>query len=91
MVDDLRDATAEGQATRESLARVANVEQRKTNEMIGAELGYRYVGSPIVCEEPGGPDHQLRDYVPTTWPGARLPHVWVDAGRSVHGQAYQQG
>ena len=81
---NIRDATAEGQATRESLARVANVEQRKTNEMIGAELGYRYVGSPIVCEEPGGPDHQLRDYVPTTWPGARLPHVWLAPGRSVH-------
>ena len=46
--------------------------------MIGAELGYRYVGSPIISEEPDGPDHLLREYVPTTWPGARLPHVWLD-------------
>ena len=37
---------AVGQATRENLGRMADVEQRKTNEMIGAELGYRYVGSP---------------------------------------------
>ena len=29
--------------------RVADVEQRKSNEMIGAELGYRYVNSPIIC------------------------------------------
>jgi hypothetical protein len=81
---DIRDATPEGQATREHLARVANVEQRKTNEMIGAELGYRYVGSAIVWDEPGGPEHLFRDYVPTTWPGARLPHVWLEEGRSVH-------
>jgi hypothetical protein len=46
--------------------------------MIGAELGYRYVGSPIIREEPGGPEHLFREYVPTTWPGARLPHVWLD-------------
>jgi 2-polyprenyl-6-methoxyphenol hydroxylase-like FAD-dependent oxidoreductase len=81
---DIRDKTPDGQATRDNLARVANVEQRKTNEMIGAELGYRYVGSPIVWEEPGGPEHLFREYVPTTWPGARLPHVWLDEGCSVH-------
>jgi len=81
---DIRDATPDGQATRDNLARVANVEQRKTNEMIGAELGYRYVGSPIIWEEPGGPEHLFREYVPTTWPGARLPHVWLRDGRSVH-------
>ena len=81
---DIRDPTPSGQATRDNLARVANVEQRKTNEMIGAELGYRYVGSPIIWEEPGGPEQLFREYVPTTWPGARLPHVWLDEGRSVH-------
>jgi 2-polyprenyl-6-methoxyphenol hydroxylase-like FAD-dependent oxidoreductase len=62
----------------DELVAVADVEQRKSNEMIGAELGYRYVGSPIICEEPGGPEHQLREYVPTSWPGARLPHVWLE-------------
>jgi hypothetical protein len=81
---DIREATAAGQATRERLAQVANVEQRKTNEMIGAELGYRYVGSPIVVDEPGGPEHLFREYVPTTWPGARLPHVWLGDGIALH-------
>jgi len=81
---NIRDATPEGHATRDNLARVANVEQRKTNEMIGAELGYRYVGSPVIWEEPGGPEHLFREYMPTTWPGARLPHVWLREGCSVH-------
>ncbi|HWK66473.1 MAG TPA: FAD-dependent monooxygenase [Rhizobiaceae bacterium] len=74
---DITDDTPEGQATRDNLARVADVEQRKTNEMIGAEMGYRYVASPIIWDEPGGPEHLFREYVPTTWPGARLPHVWL--------------
>ena len=77
---NIRDATPEGEATRDQLARVADVEQRKSNEMIGAELGYRYVGSPIIWDEPGGPEHLFREYVPTTWPGARLPHVWLERG-----------
>ena len=42
-----------GAATRADLARVADVEQRKTNEMLGAELGYRYVDSPLIAAEPG--------------------------------------
>jgi len=75
---NIRDRTAEGQAARDQLVRVAEVEQRKSNEMIGAELGYRYEGSPIVCDEAGGPEHPLREYVPVAWPGARLPHVWLE-------------
>ncbi|MCG6877455.1 MAG: FAD-dependent monooxygenase [Betaproteobacteria bacterium] len=75
---NIRDRTAAGQATRDRLVQVADVEQRKSNEMIGAELGYRYEGSPIVCDEAGGPEHALREYVPVAWPGARLPHVWLD-------------
>jgi 2-polyprenyl-6-methoxyphenol hydroxylase-like FAD-dependent oxidoreductase len=81
---NIRDGTPEGQATRDNLTRIADVEQRKTNEMIGAELGYRYVGSPIVYDEPGGPEHLFREYVPTTWPGARLPHMWLGPGRALH-------
>ncbi|MGV6875793.1 FAD-dependent monooxygenase [Pseudochelatococcus sp. B33] len=80
---DIADDTPAGRETRDNLARIANIEQRKTNEMIGAELGYRYVGSPIISEEPGGPEHLFRDYVPTTWPGARLPHVWLGDGNPV--------
>ena len=46
--------------------------------MIGAELGYRYAESPIVWPEAGeGPPDDFMKYVPTSWPGARLPHVWL--------------
>ena len=77
---DIRDDTPAGAASRHNLSAVAGIEQRKSNEMIGAELGYRYVDSPIICNIPGGPEHLFREYQPTTWPGARLPHVWLDDG-----------
>lgn len=77
---DIRDDTPAGAATRHNLSAVADIEQRKSNEMIGAELGYRYVDSPVICNIPGGPEHLFREYQPTTWPGARLPHVWLDDG-----------
>jgi 2-polyprenyl-6-methoxyphenol hydroxylase-like FAD-dependent oxidoreductase len=77
---DIRDDTPAGAATRHNLSAVAGIEQRKSNEMIGAELGYRYVDSPVICNVPGGPEHLFREYQPTTWPGARLPHVWLDDG-----------
>jgi 2-polyprenyl-6-methoxyphenol hydroxylase-like FAD-dependent oxidoreductase len=70
--------------TRASLARVALAEQPKSNEMIGAELGYRYEGSPIVWPEPGeAPAPDFIEYRPTTFPGARLPHVWLGDGSAV--------
>ena len=34
--------------------------------------------SPLIDNIPGGPEHLFREYHPTTWPGARLPHVWLD-------------
>ncbi|HVD72914.1 MAG TPA: FAD-dependent monooxygenase [Xanthobacteraceae bacterium] len=81
---NIRDHTSEGAAARAELIRIADVEQRKSNEMIGAELGYRYVGSPLIMEEPGeGPEYDFREYVPTTWPGARLPHVWLADGTAM--------
>ena len=72
-----------GDAARERLRCRADIEQRKTNEMLGAELGYRYVRSPIIAEEPGGPEHLFRQYIPTTWPGARLPHLTLEDGNIV--------
>jgi 2-polyprenyl-6-methoxyphenol hydroxylase-like FAD-dependent oxidoreductase len=74
----------ENPETRANLARVAYAEQPKSNEMIGAELGYRYAGSPLVWPEPGAPpQHDFLEYRPTTWPGARLPHVWLKDGTAV--------
>ena len=75
--------TARLQARRERarLVALADVEQRKSNEMIGAELGYFYV-SPLIASEPGDPPpYDFIEYKPSTLPGVRLPHVWLDGWR----------
>jgi len=80
---DIGDDTPQGRQAREILIKTADIEQRKSNEMVGAELGYRYVDSPIICDIPGGPEHLFREYQPTTFPGARLPHIWLDDGTAM--------
>src|SRR5579862_9888461 len=82
---NVRENTPEGAATRAEMARRFDVEQRKVTEILGIEAGYRYVDSPIVWPEPGeGPDPDNRAYVPTSWPGARLPHAWLPDGTALH-------
>jgi hypothetical protein len=82
---NVRDNTPEGEATRARMAALFDVQQRKVTEILGIEAGYRYVDSPIICQESGdGPDPDNPSYVPTTWPGARLPHVWMDDGTALH-------
>jgi 2-polyprenyl-6-methoxyphenol hydroxylase-like FAD-dependent oxidoreductase len=82
---DVEDDTAEGRAVLAHLLELAREEAPKSFRVIGAELGYRYAGSPVICDEPGGPQPVIEDYVPTSWPGARLPHVWIKPGvESVH-------
>ena len=88
---DILDDTPAGKRTRDTLGAVADVEQRKSNEMIGAELGYRYVNSPVICDIPGGPEHLFRTYEPTTWPGARLPHVWLNDGTAIQDRISADG
>jgi 2-polyprenyl-6-methoxyphenol hydroxylase-like FAD-dependent oxidoreductase len=51
----------------------------------GIILGYRYLKSPIVSYESDddGADQASYQYVPTTRPGARLPHLWLKDGSAV--------
>jgi len=82
---EIRDQTPEGAKIRAEVAAIANIEQRKTNEILGIEAGYRYVDSPLIWPAPGkGPDPDAQYYTPTTWPGFRLPHVWLKDGSAIH-------
>jgi len=59
---------------------VAIANQAEHFDMLGLQLGYAYGegallddGSPIVL-----PDNPVREFVPSSRPGARLPHGWVE-------------
>ena len=51
---------------------------------IGIHLGYMYEGSPIVV--PDGtpqPADEVSTYKPTSRPGSRAPHVWLEPEKSI--------
>jgi 2-polyprenyl-6-methoxyphenol hydroxylase-like FAD-dependent oxidoreductase len=51
----------------------------------GIDRGYRYTMSPIIATATGrGPDPDDLEYTPTSWPGSRLPHIWLEDGVPVH-------
>jgi 2-polyprenyl-6-methoxyphenol hydroxylase-like FAD-dependent oxidoreductase len=77
--------TADGRSNRDEVSRLADVGQRLSHDMIGTELGYGYYGSPLICDDDETPPALLdTKYQPTTRPGSRLPHVWLDGGIALH-------
>lgn len=73
------------QAARQRLGQVWLDEHRKGVSLAGIILGYRYLKSPIISYEADddGADQASYDYIPTTRPGARLPHLWLKDGSAV--------
>jgi 2-polyprenyl-6-methoxyphenol hydroxylase-like FAD-dependent oxidoreductase len=72
---------AEGDALRRLIGERILARQRKEFESAGVQLGYRYEGSPLLVPDgtPPTPDDEI-DYVPTTRPGSRLPHLALPGG-----------
>ncbi len=80
-------------AARKGADEAAKAQRRALNDAIrrknyefnahGVELGTRYASGAVVPDgtpEPGFTRDAELYYHPTTWPGARLPHVWLDHG-----------
>ena len=70
----------------DELVQLIDREQRKSHELRGIELGYRYLHSPVIAGASGDCEPDLAVYEPTAEPGARLPHVWLDGGTALHDQ-----
>lgn len=54
------------------------------NRSLGIEMGYRYQ-SPIIAPDDQTPPPKFdpRNYVPSTWPGMRAPHVVLKDGTAI--------
>lgn len=50
----------------------------------GLNFGYSYDASPIVAyDDEAHPAYTMHDFTSSTVPGCRLPHFWLDEGRSL--------
>lgn len=79
-IDERKDATAEAKARRRKLNEAFRQKNYEFNTH-GVELNQRYRSSAIVSDGAAEPEYR-RDpelyYQATTWPGARVPHAWVE-------------
>jgi len=76
--------TEAGYAARRRIGARLVTENEKSWHPPGAHLGHVYQPSPIVI--PDGttrPDDDRVGYAPSSFPGARAPHFWIHAGRSI--------
>lgn len=81
---DIDAPTAAGDAARRTVGERLVSANQKSWQPIGVHLGYIYDPSPIVV--PDGttkPEDDTHGYVPTTYPGARAPHVWLRTDFSI--------
>ncbi len=57
---------------------------------IGVQLGARYDGSAIVAENGAPPADDFINYTPSSVPGGRAPHFWLDEKRNYGSSLYDQ-
>ena len=76
--------TAVGEAARRAIGAGLVEENEKSWHPVGVHLGYIYHPSPIVVADgTAKPEDDTYGYQPTTFPGARAPHVWLTPGQSI--------
>jgi hypothetical protein len=81
--EDLEEDTPAGQKARGDAARVLET-QRQSYSSLGVQLGVRYSDSPIIWPDgTPAPEDVYDRYVPTAWPGARAPHLWLSQTQSL--------
>ncbi|MEP7300455.1 MAG: FAD-dependent monooxygenase [Caldimonas sp.] len=80
---DIEADTPAAAEARKVLADIIRERRAKEWNSMGIQLGYAYDRSPI-CVPDGtvAPPASATDYAPSTRPGVRAPHAWLEPGRS---------
>lgn len=78
--DTIEKNSADGEAARRHVsAQFATFGEEFAS--IGVQLGARYDGSPLIVEDGAPPADNYKSYFPSSVPGGRMPHFWLDEGR----------
>jgi hypothetical protein len=80
----IEEDSPEGTKARREAGEYLNGHARREFDIPGITFGGRYDGSPIIKADgtPPPPD-AMNIYVPSASPGGRMPHMWLEDGRSV--------
>jgi len=85
LADTLEDDTTEGAAARHEAGRALHAHARAEFDIPGVTLGARYDGSPIIVGDGRSPPPDAANvYIPTSVPGGRAPHFWLDDEHSLY-------
>jgi 2-polyprenyl-6-methoxyphenol hydroxylase-like FAD-dependent oxidoreductase len=82
---DIEAATAEGEASRKRFGQVLYDLNAQQYCCGGLNFGYFYEDSPLIAYDgESAPPYSMDEFKPSTVPGCRTPHVWLDDGRSLY-------
>lgn len=78
------DLAAQAHHGGEVLSATIQRDKRAEFHSLGLVLGYSYAGSPVVQPGAAAAIPDPFDYHPSTHPGSRLPHAWLDQNTSFY-------
>lgn len=82
---NLEDDTPEGVAARAKWGEILYKDHLPSMVPTGLNFGFNYAESPIIVPDGESPPaFTMGEYVPTTVPGCRLPHFWLQDGNSLY-------
>ena len=81
----LEDEGAEGEAARAAAGRALYALNVKQYCCAGLNFGYFYDRSPLIAYDgEAPPEYSMDRFTPSTVPGCRTPHLWLDDGGSLY-------
>lgn len=87
----LEEDTAAGAEARAKAGRQLAEYGMLTMDTLGVQLGARYDRSPVVAGDGADPPpDSFTRYTPSSVPGGRLPHLWLDDRHGPHGSLFDR-
>ena len=82
---EIEDDSPAGEAARKQVGDEAYKLHVQQFACAGLNYGYFYDDSPIIAYDgEAAPGYTMHDYTPSTVPGCRTPHIWLDDGCSLY-------
>jgi 2-polyprenyl-6-methoxyphenol hydroxylase-like FAD-dependent oxidoreductase len=80
----IEDDSVEGEWVRSEFGVIIAEALKEEYFCVGIQLGARYDGSGLISSEKSPPpENSPFEYIPTSYPGGRAPHLWLEDGTAI--------